>query len=89
MSAYIKFLKDILSNKRSLEEYRMALLNLNYSVILSGIMPSKLEDPGKFIIPCILGRVSIKKALYDLGASVNLISHIIFERMDICELKPT
>jgi hypothetical protein len=89
MSTYIKFLKDILFNKCSLGECKKAQLNLNYIAILSGTMSPKMEDPEKFTIPYILEKVSIKKALYDLRASMSLVPCIIFERMCIGELKPT
>jgi hypothetical protein len=49
----------------------------------------KLEDLVKFIIPCILMKVTIKKTHCDLRTSVNLMSCIIFEQMNIGELKST
>jgi hypothetical protein len=64
-------------------------LNLNCSAILSKTLSPKLEDPRKFIIPCTLGKLTIKKALYDLRASVSLMSRTIFEQIEIDELKPT
>jgi len=89
MHICIKFLKNILSNNHSLGEYKTTQLNLNYSARLSKTLSSKLKDPEKFIISCILETVTIKKALYDLGASVSLMSHTIFEQMGIGKLKPT
>jgi hypothetical protein len=89
MPTYTKFLKDILSNKHSLGECQRAQLNLNYIVILSRTLPPKMEDPRKFTIPCTLGKLTIKKALCDLGASVSLMSRTIFEQIGIGELKPT
>jgi hypothetical protein len=80
-------LKDILSNKRGLEECKRAQLNLNCITILSGTMPPKLENPEKINIPCMLGKVFIKKALCYLGASVSLMPHTIFEQMGIGQLK--
>jgi hypothetical protein len=85
----MKFLEDILSNKSGLGECKRAQLNLNCSAILSRTLSPKLEDPGKLTIPYTLGKVIIKKVLYDLGASVNLIPRTIFKQMRISELKPT
>ncbi|XP_057723895.1 uncharacterized protein LOC130939847 [Arachis stenosperma] len=48
-----------------------------------------MKDPGSFQIPCIIGDISIEKALCDLGASINLVSLAMMKRMRIEEVKPT
>ncbi|XP_016199927.1 uncharacterized protein LOC107640936 [Arachis ipaensis] len=48
-----------------------------------------MKDRGSFQIPCIIGDISIEKALCDLGASINLMSLAIMKRMRIEEAKPT
>jgi hypothetical protein len=89
MPTYAKFLKDILSNKRSLGGRETVKLTEQCSAILRSELPPKLEDPGKFSIPCSIGKATIKKALCDLGASVSLMPRTIFDRMEVGELKPT
>ena len=51
--------------------------------------PPKFEDPGAPTIACVIGDHSIDKALLDLGASVNLLSFSIYERLGLGELQPT
>jgi len=40
--------------------------------------PTKLKDTGSFSIPCMLGNVSIARALCDLGSNVSLMPYLIF-----------
>jgi hypothetical protein len=89
MPTYAKFLKDILSNKRSLGGHETVKLTEQCSAILRSELPPKLEDPGKFSIPCTIGKATIRRALCDLGASVSLMPRTIFERLGVGELRPT
>ncbi|XP_078170153.1 uncharacterized protein LOC144564429 [Carex rostrata] len=89
MPTYAKFLKDILSNKRSLGGPETVKLTEQCSAILNSELPPKLDDPGKFFIPCIIGKATIKRAICDLGASVSLMPRTIFEKLGVGELKPT
>lgn len=41
------------------------------------------------VIPCVIGKFIINKALCDLGASVILMSLPIYERLNLGDLKPT
>jgi hypothetical protein len=49
----------------------------------------KYKDPGCPTISCFIGEHKIKKALLDLGASVNLLPYSIFHSLNLGELKPT
>jgi hypothetical protein len=89
MPTYAKFLKDILSNKRSLGGRETVKLTEQCSAILRSELPPKLGDPGKFFIPCTIGKATIRQALCDLGASVSLMPCSIFDRLVVGELKPT
>ena len=89
MPSYFKFLKDILSNKRSLKDCKHVQLDFECSAVVSRDVPPKLDDSGKFTIPCTIGKATIKKALCNLGASVSLMPHSVFKRMGVGELKPT
>ena len=73
MPSYANFLKEILKNKRKLEDFETVKLNEECFVILLNKLPRKLKDPGSFTIPCIIGNINFDKALCDLGASINLI----------------
>ena len=89
MSSYAKFLKDILSNKRKIEEHGTVMLTEECSAILQNKLPPKLRDPGSFTIPCALGDSFFDKALCDLGASINLMPLSIFRKLGLGEVKET
>ncbi|XP_057252154.1 uncharacterized protein LOC130592059 [Beta vulgaris subsp. vulgaris] len=89
MPSYAKFLKDMLSNKKKLEENASVALTAECSAILQNTLPKKLGDPGSYSIPVKLGDMEIKKALCDLGASVSLMPLSICNKLQMGELKPT
>ncbi|XP_058000723.1 uncharacterized protein LOC131178800 [Hevea brasiliensis] len=89
LPSYAKFLKEILSNKRRLEDYETVALTEECSALLQNKLPLKLKDPESFSIPCHIGDTNIDKALCDLGASVSLMPLSIFEKLKVGELKPT
>ena len=45
MLSYAKFLKEILRNKRKLEDYETVKLNEECSAIILNKLPPKLKDP--------------------------------------------
>ena len=55
MPSYVKFMKEILSKKRKLEEFETVALTEECSAILQQKLPPKLKDPGSFTIPCRIG----------------------------------
>jgi hypothetical protein len=87
--SYVKFFKDILSNKRKLEEYENVALTEECSAFLQKKLSPKLKDSGSFTIPCSIGDAIFKKALCDLGASINLMPLSIFKKLDLGEARPT
>lgn len=89
MPSYVKFMKEILSNKRRLEEHETVMLTEECTAILQNKLPPKLKDPGIFIIPCIIGNCYFDKALCDLGTSINLMSFSIFRKLGLGEAKAT
>ncbi|KAA3453279.1 Transposon Ty3-I Gag-Pol polyprotein [Gossypium australe] len=89
MPKYAKFLKELLTNKRKLEEVSTVELNEECSAILQNKLPTKLKDPGSFTITCLIGSLNIKKALADLGASINLMPYKMFKQLDLGEPTPT
>ncbi|CAJ2667314.1 unnamed protein product [Trifolium pratense] len=89
MPSYAKFLKDILTNKKKIEEEETVMLTAECSSILQNDMPPKLKDPGSFSIPCVIGNYVIDRALCDLGASISLMPMSICEKLNLGELRPT
>ena len=89
MPSYVKFMKEILSNKRRLEEHETVMLTEECTAILQNKLPPKLKDPGSFTIPCTIGNSYFDKALCDLGASINLMPFSIFRKLGLGEAKAT
>ncbi|KAJ9170355.1 hypothetical protein P3X46_018469 [Hevea brasiliensis] len=88
MSSYAKFLKDILSKKRRLEDHETLMLTKECSAIIQNKLPSKLKDPKSFTIPCNIGNVEFTRALCDLGASINLMPLSVFRKLELGDIKP-
>ena len=89
MPSYVKFMKDILSQKRRLADFETVNLTEECSAILQRNLPQKLKDPGSFTIPCTIGNAIFERALCDLGASINLMPLSIFKRLGLGEAHPT
>ncbi|XP_017250617.2 uncharacterized protein LOC108221232 [Daucus carota subsp. sativus] len=64
-------------------------LNEECSAVIQREIPPKLKDPGSFSLPCTIGKVGVKRALCDLGASVSLMPYSIYKRLGLGELKKT
>ncbi|XP_073051287.1 uncharacterized protein [Primulina eburnea] len=54
-----------------------------------GNLPQKLQDPGEFVVPCEIGSQSVKKAICDSGASVNIMPSFLYEKLGLSRIKPT
>ncbi|KAJ4718833.1 DNA-directed DNA polymerase [Melia azedarach] len=89
MPSDVKFLKEILFNKRKLKENEIVMLTEECSAILQNKLPPKLKDPGSFTIPCTIGEYYFEKALCDLGASINLMPFSVFRKLGLGEAKST
>lgn len=87
--SYAKFLKDIMSKKRKIEDYETIALAEECSARIQNKLPQKLKDPGSFTIPCTIGHLQFSNALCDLGASVSLMPLSIARRLDLREMKDT
>ncbi|KAJ9535750.1 hypothetical protein OSB04_un001096 [Centaurea solstitialis] len=85
MPNYTKFLKDILNKKKRLTEYETVALTEGCSALLTKKIPPKMKDPGSFTIPCSIGGKTIRRALCDLGAGINLMPLSVFTRKN-CEV---
>lgn len=56
MPSYAKFLKEILSNKKKIEDNETITLTTECSAIIQNKVPPKLKDPDSFSIPCVIGK---------------------------------
>ena len=76
MSDYAKFMKDLVTNKRSVtfeDDDRMQ----HCSAIATRSLGQKKEDLGAFTIPCTTRLLHFAKALCNLGASINIMPLLI------------
>lgn len=87
--SYAKFLKDILSNKRKMEEHETVMLTEECSAMIQKKLHPKLKDPRSFTVPCSIGNCHFNKTICDLGASINLMSLSIFRKLGLGEAKAT
>ena len=87
--SYAKIFKDLCTMKRKLNVKKKAFLAEQVSVILQNNNALKYKDTGCPIISCFIGEHKLEKALFDLGASVNLLSYSVFQSLNLGELKPT
>ena len=71
MSGYAKFMKDLVTKKRSVTFEDNDRLQ-HCSAIATKSLVQKKEDPGAFTISCTVGSLHFAKALCDLGVSINL-----------------
>ncbi|XP_070015140.1 uncharacterized protein [Nicotiana sylvestris] len=87
MSGYDKFMKDLVTKKRSMN-CEMIKMTHQVSAIVHSMYP-KLEDADAFTISCTIGSVDFAKALCDLGASINLMPYSVFKTLGIVQPRPT
>ncbi|XP_070049206.1 uncharacterized protein [Nicotiana tomentosiformis] len=83
---YAKFMKDLVTKKRSMNYETIKMANQVSAMVHS--MAPKLEDPGAFTIPYTIGSVYFAKALCDLGASINLMPYSVFKTLGIGQPRP-
>ncbi|CAA7014895.1 unnamed protein product [Microthlaspi erraticum] len=78
---YQKFLKDAVQ-QRTREAQGMVVLTRECSAIIQRkVISDKKEDPGSFTLPCMLGPLSFKNSLCDLGSSVSLMPLSVAKRL--------
>ncbi|XP_050222514.1 uncharacterized protein LOC126672604 [Mercurialis annua] len=81
MPQYAKFLKDIITNKRSWDSGATVPIPEVCSSIILNDLPAKLKDPGSFSIPCTIGTMSSINCLCDIGSSINLMPLTLFRAL--------
>ncbi|KAK9044770.1 hypothetical protein V6N11_058662 [Hibiscus sabdariffa] len=89
MPNYAKFLKDMVTRKKRIEEFETAAATETCLSLMHNKIPAKKTDPGSFTIECFIGHNYPTKALCDPGASINLMPKSVFRKLGIGEAKPT
>ncbi|XP_074305775.1 uncharacterized protein LOC141640996 [Silene latifolia] len=87
--SYAKFMKDILTRKRSFNEVETIAFTEECSALLQSKSPPKLKDPGSFSIPCTIDTHIIDKALCNLGARVSVMPNMVCTKLNMGHLKVT
>ncbi|KAL4386793.1 hypothetical protein GQ457_09G017280 [Hibiscus cannabinus] len=89
MPNYAKFLKDMVTRKKRIEEFETTAATETCLALMHNKVPAKKTDPGSFTIKCFIGHNYPTKALCDPGASINLMPKSVFQKLGIGEAKPT
>ena len=87
MSGYAKFMKDLVTKKRSVtfEDYDRIQ---HCSAIATRSLVQKKEDSGACTNPYTIGLLHFAKALCDLGASINLMPLSIYKKLGFYDQSP-
>ena len=88
MPGYAKFMKDLVTKKRSVtfeDDDRLQ----HCSAIATRSLVQKKEDSGAFTIPYTVGSLHFAKALCDLGANINIMPLSIYKKLGWGDPKPT
>ncbi|XP_071699757.1 uncharacterized protein [Rutidosis leptorrhynchoides] len=87
--SYAKFLKDLCTQKRKQRATlpKKVELTEHLSAVVSGTLPPKFKDPGTPLIAVTVGNVNVKKALLDLGASINILPFCLVNRFELGLMK--
>ncbi|KAK8666066.1 hypothetical protein V6N13_006218 [Hibiscus sabdariffa] len=80
MPNYAKFLKDMVTRKKRIEEFETAAATETCLALMHNKIPAKKTDPGSFTIECFIGHNYPTKALCDHGASINLTLKSVFSK---------
>ncbi|KAL4335962.1 hypothetical protein GQ457_07G007030 [Hibiscus cannabinus] len=89
MPNYAKFLKDMVTRKKRIEEFETDAATETCLALMHNKVPAKKTDPGSFTIECLIWHNYPTKALCDPGASINLMPKSVFQKLGIGEAKPT
>ncbi|KAK9031560.1 hypothetical protein V6N11_055856 [Hibiscus sabdariffa] len=78
MPNYAKFLKDMVTRKKRIEEFETSAATETCLTLMHNKVPAKKTDLGSFTIECFIGHNYPTKALCDPGASINLMPKSVF-----------
>ncbi|XP_052110310.1 uncharacterized protein LOC127741595 [Arachis duranensis] len=82
---YTTCLKGILFEKNDLRGDKTVVLTKKCSALVQNELPRKMPDLGSFQILCTIGKITLDKALYNLGLSLNLIPSSEMKKLRIQE----
>ena len=89
MPTYAKFMKEFLTKRRRITDDETVELEAGCSAIIQKSIPEKSRDPCSFTILVTIGKLSVGKALLDLGAGINLMPLSMIKRIGEIEIRPT
>ncbi|KAL0367353.1 UNVERIFIED_CONTAM: hypothetical protein Sradi_3625400 [Sesamum radiatum] len=84
---YAKFFKKLCTNKRKLKDKERIIFGKNVSAVMNHELPEKCKDPGMFTLHCIIGDKRIKRAMLDLGASINVMPYFVYQALNLSTLQ--
>ena len=78
-------MKELCTTKRAykLKGYETVSMNKVVSAVVEKNLPLKQKDPSAFIIPCVIGNASFKRALCDLGASISVMPKHVYDSLSL------
>nr|XP_027082308.1 uncharacterized protein LOC113704620 [Coffea arabica] len=80
---YAKFLRDLCVNQRRLRGDERVIVGENVPAVLQRNLPPKCGDPSMFTIPCRIRNTMIRRAMLDLGASINVMPKSIYDSLKL------
>ena len=80
MPTYAKFMKELLTKKRRFSEETVEV-EAGCNAIIQKSLPQKSKDLWSFTILVTIGTLPVGKALFDLGASINLMPLSMLRRI--------
>jgi hypothetical protein len=90
MPMYKIFMKEVITEKRPIEDGLVAFNEKRSEISPGRRIPSKQKDPGEVTIPCTIKDISFKKVLIDSRASVSLMPLSIYQRLglgNVCDTR--
>ncbi|XP_015165282.1 uncharacterized protein [Solanum tuberosum] len=84
MLGYTKFMKELVTKKRSLD-FETIEVSHSCSTIMKKELIEKKDDPGALTILCTIGMLKFAKVLCDLGVSINLMPYHIYKQLGLGE----
>jgi len=82
-------MKELLTKKRKFPEQETVELEVGCSAIIQKFLLRKSRDLGSFALPVTIGNLTMGRALFDLGPSINLIPLSMLKKIGDIEVRPT
>ena len=72
-----------MASKRRLTKYEIVALTKECSSRIQNRLPEKLKDSGSFTVQITIGQCVHARGLYDLGASINLMPLLLYQKLGL------